>query len=403
MTNAEGGRSYRGQALVAMVVALTTVASSQSPASAQVDTIPYSNSDRPLYRWHLEDAPLLDLGGARGPDETVFYRVAGVTKLPNGRFATADEFRFEIRIFDLAGSQVRSFGGEGEGPGEFSSLWEFTSSRGTLIATDRRGTAHFLEDDGSYVRSVPAARTDLGGRIRVSGYLGNGEPIGVFYDHPPDTRADETVHGNVVAIRDDGTALLVRAPGYERVFDRDWGEGFLVFGARMLVGVLHDTFCVGYGSSYSFSCYDSAGERRFVVVHRDRQSRRVSEADREAYLASLISSNLRQDDPAWQARLRRATRFADTFPAFGRFIGSTAGELWIGPLSVGEEASILRNPPPSQPTTWSVYSTEGVWLTEIQLPAGFRLREAGRDYVAGVATNEMGEETVRVYAIVGRP
>jgi hypothetical protein len=38
---------------------------------------------------------------------------------------------------------------------------------------------------------------------------------------------------------------------------------------------------------------------------------------------------------------------------------------------------------PAEPSSWSVFDPEGVWLGDVELPAGFAPIEIGADYVLG--------------------
>ncbi len=57
------------------------------------------------------------------------------------------------------------------------------------------------------------------------------------------------------------------------------------------------------------------------------------------------------------------------------------------------------NPSPSRPRRWTVFSRDGVWLGEVEMPARFVVMDIGEDYVAGVMRDELDVEYVHVYAL----
>lgn len=76
-------------------------------------------------RWAMVDAvPTLEIGKVEGAAPYLFTDVVDAFQTPAGEIVVADQSRLndgtrEIRVFDSAGVHVRTFGGKGEGPGEF--------------------------------------------------------------------------------------------------------------------------------------------------------------------------------------------------------------------------------------------------------------------------------------------
>ncbi|MEN8143922.1 MAG: 6-bladed beta-propeller, partial [Gemmatimonadota bacterium] len=69
--------------------------------------------------WRLSAAPVLDIGTLDGPDENQLFRVLMARRSTDGRIYVANTGTHEIRVFDSGGEHLRSFGREGDGPGEF--------------------------------------------------------------------------------------------------------------------------------------------------------------------------------------------------------------------------------------------------------------------------------------------
>jgi hypothetical protein len=74
------------------------------------------------------------LGVIRVPE--AFELIKGIAPLPDGTIAILDARAQELRLFDVDGSPVRTFGGRGEGPGEFN------DANGLVAGPDGRIRVH---------------------------------------------------------------------------------------------------------------------------------------------------------------------------------------------------------------------------------------------------------------------
>lgn len=89
--------------------------------------------------WRL--VPIVSIGPTTltdqgGPDE--FGRVSAVAFGPDESVFVADERNSEVRVFGLDGAHRRTFGREGEGPGEFRSLYSLAWVGDRLLTLDPR-------------------------------------------------------------------------------------------------------------------------------------------------------------------------------------------------------------------------------------------------------------------------
>lgn len=80
-----------------------------------------SGESAPLPVLELGD-PVLEIGVVEGDDELVFAALESVVRLPNGMVAISDGGSTRISVFGDDGAFLRSWGSQGEGPGEFRSL-----------------------------------------------------------------------------------------------------------------------------------------------------------------------------------------------------------------------------------------------------------------------------------------
>ena len=100
------------------------------------DVVRVTNSGTPP-EWQL--IPVVSIGPSsvteqETPDE--FGWVSSVALGPDGTVFVADGVNHEIRVFGLDGAHIRTFGREGEGPGEFTSIYSIAWVGDRLLVFD---------------------------------------------------------------------------------------------------------------------------------------------------------------------------------------------------------------------------------------------------------------------------
>lgn len=366
------------------------------------DTVVYVEGNQPDGAWRLSQEPSLVIGPGSGSSSTEFWNVIGVSRLIDGTWAIGDHGSKEIRLFTASGVFLRSLAGEGEGPGELTSLWQLYADGGEIVAVDGRGVAHRFGVDGSFVDRQPLRR--VGGWLRPSivGYLG-GRGLVVTVGTGQDPRGNaRTVWRQVVTVAESGAVDTVgEFPAYERLDVPPGRSPYPVFGPEMRVATAGTRICIGYSSRYEFSCLGNDGTKSITVQRPEVEEKPVQEDDKEVYITGLWEANRGSPSgPTREAVAGRVT-FSESLPAYGRFVGTEGGRLYVGPFVPEEE--ILGTeifPSPTTPTVWSVYSVDGRWLTDLSMPSGFRLMSAGDGWVAGVMRDEYDAERVVVYGIL---
>ena len=129
-------------------------------------------------------------GGLEGGEAEQFYTLGAIDVGPEGEIVVLDAGEYKVRVFSSSGESLRSWGRQGEGPGDFQSPSRVAMARDTIAIEDQT-RVHFFDAGGAFLNSAT-----VGGR---SGGYWVGDLLA-------------TEEGWVVGVRSQKTA----APGRER-------------------------------------------------------------------------------------------------------------------------------------------------------------------------------------------
>ena len=137
----------------------------------------------------LADEPDWVIRSREDDPSFVVSKVVDVELLSQGRIAIADEVGNEVLVFDSAGRHVATWGGAGDGPGEFRRLgWLASKPPDSLGVGDfRLLRVTVLDANGRFVRNVETASTI----VRSAGTV-PARPIGLLSDGSVVTAAYES-------------------------------------------------------------------------------------------------------------------------------------------------------------------------------------------------------------------
>lgn len=130
------------------------------------------------------------VGTVEGGGPESFGMIRQLAVLPDSRFAVADGQAEEVRLFDLEGRHLQTFGGEGSGPGELQGLQGVHVGADGMLRVAEQGNARLtvFDPDSGFVTTYPLrlhsygfrgpwpAAVDSAGRTLVasSGQYGEG-------------------------------------------------------------------------------------------------------------------------------------------------------------------------------------------------------------------------------------
>lgn len=348
--------------------------------------------------WRITTAPVLEIGLLSGAQEYSFDRLGRVLRLSDRRLVVPNRGTQELRFFSEDGVFQKAVGGAGEGPGQFQSMSVWPGAADTIwVADPRLGRLTQLSPEGEYVRSV---------RLEGGAELGAPTPFG--------SSADggfwaTSANGGFGAGAD---GLLEGFEIFFRHHDADGGFSRVIAESRGTPQWAHTSGNVTsasplpYTTSWTLLAADRAhlflgsGDEPEVTVHRpsgelarvirwSAARRPVGAVEIERFKADFAArwadSSQRE---FWNGWLRDVP-FPDALPTFGQLLVDRMGHLWVREY----------HPPWEEATRWSVFSPEGEWLSDVEVPAGLTITDVGADYVLGRWSDELDVQYVRMYAL----
>ena len=356
--------------------------------------------------------PSLTIGVLEGPEELLFDGIVSIVRDGDGNFIVADNGTGEIRVFDTEGRHLRTFGGRGEGPGEFQLLvgaWLLPD--GSVVAADRRlqritrfdaqgtllgaGTLTGVESmdiltpvglAGSEtflsrlrpltVPSISSLEDAVGGVEEAFG--GDEAPPEYFVRYRLDGTLVDTLAGHPgrmmsVSTSGSGTNVslnLLRVPFSAEPAASGSNRGVVITG----------------GTRYEVGVYDDSGALSRIVRLAEVPTPRADE-HLEAYVRGS-GNPFAQDEASIRAMIAgyQDMPLPETLPAYTDLRTADTGELWARRYSQ-RGASHSR---------WDVFGPDGRFLGRVDVPSSFSIEEVGRGEVVGVSTDDLGVERVEV-------
>lgn len=342
--------------------------------------------------WVIEEEPLVDLVETGSGDMHNFFRVRDMLRIGE-HLIVADGISHQVRVYGSAGRFLRAFGGRGEGPGEFRTLW-------TVVATaDRRFVAMDLRIGG------PGAEFDIESglvstfrmpqRVRPLRHTVPSEDLwgwdgGYTLDDEGLSNGLGRAVATVLRLSEDRMSAhaVANVPGHEHFLVPTADVIPLMGRNTHAVPVGDGSIVVGTADALEYSTIDGqTGEVRRVARILG-VSLAVSEEEVDRELQTRLGPNPR---PRIKDLLESLPR-PDEKPAYQRMIVDAEGNVWAG-----EYLGLARRDEVQQ---WHVWDSSGVWLGTVETPARFELMRVGADEAFGVQRDENDVEHPQVLRLV---
>ena len=346
--------------------------------------------------WRIAEAPALSIGAFEGDPAYELYQVRDAARLPDGRIVVANAGSGELRVFDASGTHLASWGGRGEGPGEFGDFaapWSVEPWPGDSIAASdlyaRRvsifnaqgvhGRTFVLEDQYYRLMGVlPDGKMFLGTvPAFVAGTMGTG-------------LVRREVEYAIAAPDGNLHAALGTYPASEWYIFAE-GGGMAVypqpFRHSAIAHVWGDLIVIGSNDLYEIRAYTADGALA-RIVRRAHDVRSPTQSDLDDHLDEQYADRTEEERARVLAELEDMP-LPERFPAFGRILTDSRGSLWV------EDYQLPGEPTPA----WTVLDADGRVLGLMDLPPDLRIFEIGEDYILGSVSDDLGIERVQLRSL----
>ena len=369
--------------------------------------------------------PEVAIGEAVGEEPYLFGQPAAMVLDTAGHIHVLDRQAREVRTFASDGRHLRSFGGSGQGPGEFTSPDAMRLlPDGRLVIRDQQGARFSIfEPDGTFVDAWPLQSGFITGTpfqvVHAEPGASPGSSVQVSHPSLADVEAsmDEWRPVRVRYLVADPTVqdtLPVPTSGFEPAYveartENSWSRSIVPFSPQEHWTEFTDG-SAAWGASSAYAVLRQGPDGRVLRIERVDDPVPVDPAHAAAE-RERITANFRAMDPAW--------RWADDDipsrkPWFATLLPGEDGTLWVlRPTRSEAEANPSHDPsdPLSGPATrWvephpvaDVFDADGRYLGPVRLPKGFapwRMPWISTDRVVAVETHPLGHEQVVRYRLV---
>ena len=334
------------------------------------------------------------LGSALDNPDQEFSRVVGADLVGDSAVLVTGAGTHDMRLFNLAGSLLQTYGRNGEGPGENRGIGRIFMQGDTVWTFDvllKRVDQWSLRD--GYSRSIRMPEMGEAPVWAVLGVFADGSLLG------SSAPREQSSTGGTTDTRVD---LVHWAPGALEPTSLKsvlWDRKFILVlpaGSSGYPNPLSDaasiavtgvTFWYTDSRSATVQNYSRSGEL-LRTVELPFTPDRVEARDREIYANAWIGNNQGNTRQRLQAVVDNAV-YPETLPAITDLVAGPDGSVWAGRyIRQGETER-----------TWFVVSADGEVIEQVSLPADFNLYDVAADRVIGVRRGEADVEQVVAYRL----
>lgn len=354
--------------------------------------------------WRIGPEPTVSIGAAEGEDPYLFQWIRSAFRMSDGRIVVANGGTHEIRVFTATGSHLVSWGGRGQGPGDFGSLSMAGPWPGDSIVAWHSGNygVSFFDDGGTLGHSFGLrGGPDQTWRRRPVAVRPDGTIVSVRDERERATMAVEILDGEG---RLHGS--LGRQPNHEEITARGPG-GYTepvpaAYSSELVLAVWGDLIVASPNKPYEIRAFRADGTLS-RIVRREHVPVAPAEADRQLFVDEQkavyrtgVNASTGQSTPEAFLEERiwpflESFTLAEHFPAFSTVLADDAGHLWVREYDLPR----TENPVP----LWTVFDPEGRVLGFVETPAGLDIMQIGEDFILGRVEDEFEVEHVRVWPL----
>ncbi len=367
--------------------------------SAGIPVRTFAHTPGDLPSWAIEPTPVLDIGSISGEGPTAFARVGSVALTADAGVIVADELVGEIRTFGPDGSHLRTVGGSGEGPGEFSNSIRLTRVAGdSVYAWDGRTRRLSLFVGDTFVEGwTPVNGAAVTNPTMVGDQLYGETTLNLTGIPESGMNRPNAQFGRVQA--DGSHEILLDTSGHERYLDIETSGGSIVSIAVFQTAFARGAFFTALptdstdrllgGPNDRYVVHEWTADGQLSAVHRfPGLDDPVTDADIERARQRIMD---RFDEPSERMRVELETLVGtapEFTPAWDRIWEDDEDRLW------------MRHSLRDRVEEWFVFSVDDLSpLGRLTLPEGFTLMDVRDGRLAGRWLDDLDVGYVRVYRL----
>jgi hypothetical protein len=308
----------------------------------------------------------------------------------------------EIRAFDDQGAHLASWGGQGEGPGEFlhtTSLVAWPTGDSLAVWDLRLYRLTLLAGDGSFGRTQSFSAVGEVDRPRAVWPLPDGNLVLMGIEFPDLEDLGElgglTRQPEVFAVADTDGAFVAPVgsfPGLETMMELS-GESLnirrLSTARGNIAGQVGEGMVIGSNERFQLSFFSADGQLA-RIVRVATPPRPLTQDVLDAEIESRAANMPEDARPGYRLAMRDMP-VPETLPVFDQVLDDPRGNVWVRMFSPASE---------SGPSRWVVFEADGQILGTMETPEGLEIHQIGRDFVLGVLQDELEVEHVQMWPLV---
>lgn len=351
---------------------------------------------RPLWgdssRWNIDPEPIVDLTLSGSSPAHEFFQVGTVVGRPDGSIAVTDRNSQEVRVFTRSGEHLGSFGGPGQGPGEFSNLQRIKNAGDTVLALDYDGRVTVVDSDLAVLRTLnlPHTTTDLyylgDGAILTESYsLTAWEEVANELVRPPEALMLFDLDG----VRIDSIGETRGSESYVYRDDERWADAACLFARRSHIAVLGQRIFRGPSDLMQVDELDMTGTVVRILRIPDYPLALTDAqvaAERDAHLDIDLPPGMTL--PPFIRRINAALPSPAARPAYAEMLVDPSATIWLELYRGRSEQD--------RPQEWLILDADGTWLGTVEVPGRFRVTDITLESVLGVWRDEVDVEHPQV-------
>ncbi|MEK9500346.1 hypothetical protein [Gaopeijia maritima] len=353
-------------------------------------------------------------GGADEREGMLFGTITHGVLLDDGKVALVDGQAVEIRAYDVDSQPVASYGGRGEGPGEFNRIvWLDSSDGSTLVGMDVVGGRMGIFRPGEPPRTRVVGGGALVGTVAaMDGVLPTGDPV--VGATTPEARLTRLPPGEqrdtlrLLRFGAEGTDTLLQRPDARHwVWSEPPSSGapkaifspearVTVAGDRVVLAGTHESEWLALGPDGTVQDRVTPGIPIAPATPDDLEQarRRAFESDSAGLVRIARAVRPPIDVPATLATMRdlwAGMPHHDTLPAIDRMMGDRAGNVWVEQWAPAGVDSV----------TWTRVGSDYEPEVRLVIPADWWVLDAEGDRVLIRFRDELDRFVAQVMRVEG--